>query len=309
MFVKHGLFAPEVQPAPFLRWAGGKRRLVPIIHAFLHKDFELGKNRFFEPFMGSAAVAMSLDISQLKPTSKPYIFLSDINHELVNTYMVLKASPGRLIRRLAQMEQDTSEEMFYMVRDRKEHSQLGRAARLIYLNRTCFNGLYRENADGRFNVPYGRLINPNVCNAPLLTAVSSWLAAVNVSRHSFVAAVRKAKPGDMVYFDPPYIPLSNTSAFSKYSSSDFGIDDHHQLAGLISQLSDRGVRVMLSNSDTPLTREIYGGRGLHFRSIRVHRNISANASSRVKVSELIGVNYKLQTCANPVFAQEHSTRI
>jgi len=301
--------SPDTRPAPFLRWAGGKRRLLPIISSFLHKDFTLDKHCFFEPFMGSAAVAMSLDLNASDRRSSPRIFMSDINEELVNAYEVLKRQPGQLIRRLKELEADISEKRYYEVREKSERTELGRAARLIYLNRTCFNGLYRENSSGKFNVPYGKLANPTVCNEPLLLAVSRWLSFVHISQGSFRAVVSKAKKGDLVYFDPPYLPLSETSHFSQYNASDFGTDDHEKLASLIRTLTRRGVRVILSNSDSAATRSIYRNCGLTLRSIRVHRNISAKSSSRIKVRELIGVSYKLSECADPVAAEKLSRGI
>jgi len=259
--------------------------------------------------MGSAAVAMSLDLNALRDQANSRIFLSDINEELVNTYNVLKNQPGQLVRHLTKLGRDTSETTYYKIREKSARTDLARAARLIYLNRTCFNGLYRENASGKFNVPYGKLANPTVCNKPLLLSVSRWLSFVEISQGSFETGVSDAKSGDLVYFDPPYLPLSETSHFSQYNASDFGTDDHEKLASLIRTLTRRGVRVILSNSDSAATRSIYRNCGLTLRSIRVHRNISAKSSSRIKVRELIGVSYKLSECADPVAAEKLSRGI
>jgi DNA adenine methylase len=307
--VKSDSTLTDTRPAPFLRWAGGKRRLLPIISTLLPAGFSLTRNRYFEPFVGSAAVAMSLDLSALSDQANSRIFLSDINEELVNTYDVLKNQPGRLIGRLEKLELDTSENTYYEIREKSMRSNLARAARLIYLNRTCFNGLYRENASGKFNVPYGKLANPTVCNKPLLLSVSRWLSFVEVSQGSFETGVDGAKHGDLVYLDPPYLPLSETSSFSQYSALDFGTSDHEKLANLIRKLTTRGVRVILSNSDSAATRRIYQNCGLTLRSIRVHRNISASSASRVKVRELIGVSYVLSECADPAAAESLSTEI
>ena len=259
--------------------------------------------------MGSAAVAMSLDLNASDRRSSPRIFMSDINEELVNAYEVLKRQPKQLIRRLKELEDDISEKRYYEVREKLERTELRRAARLIYLNRTCFNGLYRENSSGKFNVPYGKLANPTVCNEPLLLAVSQWLSFVHISQGSFRAGVSKAKKGDLVYFDPPYLPLSTTSSFSKYSASDFGTDDHEDLAELIKSLTKKGVRVILSNSDSPTTSSIYRNCGLSLRSIQVHRNISASSASRVTVREIVGTSYELADCADPVAAKKFSRAI
>jgi len=259
--------------------------------------------------MGSAAVAMSLDLNAPDRRTSPRIFMSDINEELVNVYAVLKHQPEQLIKRLEQLEKDISKETYYEVRQKSERSDLGRAARLIYLNRTCFNGLYRVNSSGKFNVPYGKLTNPTVCNKPLLRTVSRWLSFVEVSHDSFRAGVSKVQRGDLVYFDPPYLPLSTTSSFSQYSASGFGTNDHEDLAGLIKSLTKKGVRVILSNSDSAATREIYRNCGLSLRSIRVHRNISARSASRVKVRELIGVSYRLADCVDPVTVERLSRAV
>lgn len=259
--------------------------------------------------MGSAAVAMSLDLSPVVPSVENRIFINDVNEELVNVYRVLKHQPEQLIKRLRRMELDTTEKKYYEIREKQERSEIGRAARVIYLNRTCFNGLYRENSRGKFNVPYGRLVNPTVCNEPLLKAVSKWLSFVSVTQGHFRVAVEASKRNDVVYFDPPYIPLSETSSFSKYNATDFGLNDHLDLSALIERLTKRGVRVMLSNSDCEKTREIYMSSGLSLHSIRVQRNIGARGTSRVKVRELIGINYDMSDCKDPRYAAKISQKI
>lgn len=259
--------------------------------------------------MGSAAVAMSLDLTQIAASAKRRIFINDVNEELVNTYLVLKHQPEQLVRRLRQLERDTSEKRYYEIREKSERTDVGRAARVIYLNRTCFNGLYRENSKGKFNVPYGRLVNPRICNEPLLNAVSKWLSFVEVSQGHFRDAVALAERDDVVYFDPPYIPLSATSSFSKYSASDFGLNEHLELSSLIKRLTRDGVSVILSNSDCETTREIYRSCGLSLRSIRVQRNIGASGTSRVKVRELVGINFDISNCKDPLHVEKVSREV
>jgi DNA adenine methylase len=290
-----------IKVEPFLRWAGGKRKLTPIIHAMLPKNFSLGKNRFFEPFAGSAAVALSLaaEIPNTSVVRGSSIFLSDLNEEIINAFLVLQRQPGDLIEKLRPLQDRNNERDFYKIRESTPSEPIARAARFIYLNRTCFNGLYRENSDGKFNVPYGHLVNPVICDEPLLRAVSQWLARVAISKRSFHSAVEMSRAGDVVYFDPPYLPLSSTSSFSQYDASGFSEVSHGALAGAIRLLRKRRVRVILSNSDCAATRDIYSSCGLTMRTVRVRRNISAKGSSRVKVRELLAFSYPLRECRDP----------
>jgi DNA adenine methylase len=164
------------------------------------------------------------------------------------------------------------------------------AARFIYLNKTCFNGLWRVNNSGKFNVPWGQLKNPKIFDEAVLKSNSKRLRAAKISNKDFQSHLTRAESGDLVYFDPPYIPISASSNFSKYSRLDFGIEDHKRLANEIKDLKNRGIFVVLSNSDTPETRRIFG-KVLHLYQIKVTRSISANSSSRLKVNEIIGTSY------------------
>lgn len=291
----------SVKVEPFLRWAGGKRKLTPIISAMLPKNFRLGKNRFFEPFAGSAAVALSLaaEVPQTQALRSPSIFLSDLNDELVNVFTVLKDEPEKLIRKLKLLQERNNEDDFYAIRDEQPTDLIARAARLVYLNRTCFNGLYRENSEGKFNVPFGHLAHAVICNEPLLLEVSKLLAQIAIERRSFHSAVERAREGDVVYFDPPYLPISATASFSQYDASSFDEVSHGALAGVINRLKKRNVRVILSNSDCDDTRDIYSSCRLTMRTIRVRRNISAKGSSRIKVRELLAISYPLRECRDP----------
>jgi DNA adenine methylase len=292
-------------PEPFLRWAGGKRQLLPLLLPALPADFELGKHRFFEPFMGGAALTWALSGSAsgkaLKPARRKKglpIVLNDVNDELVNTYQVVRDDVDALIVALTDIGVDTSSARYYAVRDSVETDRVARAARTIYLNRLSFNGLYRvRGSDGKFNVPYGKVAKPTVCDAELLRACSLWLANVELRSGSYVAAVNDAKEGDVVYFDPPYVPLSTTSSFSKYAKDDFREMDQWGLAGVIRGLAARGVRVMLSNSNAPLTRQIFGD-DLHLFAVAATRSIGASAASRRSVEEVIGVSYQAADTAD-----------
>jgi DNA adenine methylase len=166
-----------------------------------------------------------------------------------------------------------------------------RAARLIFLNKTCYNGLFRENSRGEFNVPFGRYRNPTICDPGRLRAASQALQGVTLSVADFAQAAAAAGPGDFVYFDPPYAPISATSSFTGYNRHGFDPDDQARLARVFHDLTDRGCNVMLSNSDTSSIRELYGGRGYHIQTIRARRSINSNPSGRGPVTELLITNY------------------
>ena len=277
-----------VLPAPYLRWAGGKRVLAPVISSAIDSSFDHSKNKFFEPFVGGGAVFFSL-ASRLNGSQ---IVINDVNPDLVASYRVIQGDLENLIKRLNILSKDSSATAFAKIRAEKPKTDLERAARFIFLNKTCFNGLWRVNSSGQFNVPYGQIKNPLILDEALLRANSEYLTKATIRLGSYITAVADAKSGDYVYLDPPYIPLNPTSSFSKYAKDDFTEIDQYALAGAIKGLTKRGVKVIFSNSDTPLTREIYGGL-LELRSISVTRSISAQATSRNKVDEVLGVNFDI----------------
>jgi DNA adenine methylase len=277
--------------APFLRWAGGKRRLLPIITPSLPATFDPAKNRFYEPFVGGGAVMFELgnrEAAVYVPGNR--LVINDVNPDLVTTYTVLRDDVETLISHLERLEKKTSKDDFEVVKRKKPKSDVERASRFIYLNKTCFNGLWRVNSNGEFNVPYGKVAQPVVCDAELLRACSTRLQGAQIRLGSYVSAVNDSRAGDVVYLDPPYLPISPSSSFSKYAKDDFGKLDHYALAGVIRGLSERGVYVMMSNSDAPLTRQIFGGL-LELRGLDVTRSISAGSASRTKVGEVLGINY------------------
>jgi len=181
---------------------------------------------------------------------------------------------------------------FTKIKDWIPETNVERAARFIYLNKTCFNGLWRVNSHGKFNVPFAKLKNPVIYDRENLMAVSQRLQGAKITNLTFTQALELASAGDLVYLDPPYIPLNSSSSFAQYAKQGFGILEHYSLAGVIDGLTERGVFVVLSNSDTSKTREIYG-QTLTLRQLAVTRSISANANSRGSVKEIIGVNYKV----------------
>ncbi len=263
---------------PFLKWAGGKRQILPE----LHKSFPVEFEQFHEPFVGGGAVFFNL----LPRTA----VLSDANKELIGTYNVVKNKVEALIGKLEKHIYD--KEYFYRIRaqDPTELSPVARAARMIYLNRAGFNGLYRVNSKGQFNVPFGRYKNPRICNAANLRACSAALAPIDVKCASFETVLRRAKPGDFVYFDPPYIPVSGTANFTAYQKNGFGMANQEKLAEVFDKLTDQGIQAMLSNADVPWIHERYRRHAI--RVIKARRNVNSNAERRGHVGEVVVTNYR-----------------
>lgn len=270
-----------MEAAPVLKWAGGKRRLLEQYARHLEGGFR----RYHEPFFGGGAVYFWL-WNQKKLINKQ-ARLADINPELINFYRMLQSDPEALIALMEEHQDQHSHDHFYEVRAQlpDELDPLQRAARLLYLNRTCFNGLYRENSKGQFNVPIGRYKKPRISHPEGLRAASAALAGAQLELAPFGSVEEYAGPGDLVYFDPPYDPLSSTASFTAYTQHNFTSFDQARLAELFSRLSRSGVKVLLSNSDTPLVRELYQG----FRLVEVSaaRAINSKADGRQKITELL----------------------
>jgi len=285
---------------PVLRWAGGKRQLLERLHSVFPEDFDLSRNSFYEPFIGGGALTFSLSGGKFgspvqEPLRRNQIYIGDQNELLVNLYRSIRDNVEELIRILNSKDYLPTEEMFYKIRNSKKRChKTENAARFIFLNRLCFNGLYRVNSNGEFNVPFGRLKNPTVCDEPLLRTMSEFLHHVDINHGSFDETTSSASEGDLVYFDPPYIPLSPTSSFTRYDVNDFRDEDHCELMDCILQLKERGVRVILSNSFTERTIEIYGAGELELYSVSVNRSISASSKSRQRTTEVIGVSFPIK---------------
>jgi DNA adenine methylase len=260
---------------PLLKWAGGKRQLLDHIRRRLPENI----NTYFEPFVGGGAVFFAL---RREGRFKKAI-LSDQNEELINTYRAVRDDVEGVIRALRRLPH--SEEDYYRIRASKPRLPSRRAARMIYLNRTGFNGLYRVNRSGEFNVPFGRHVRPNICDEDRLHEVSQALKGVALEVADFGEMVATSRAGDAVYFDPPYIPVSSTARFAEYHKSAFGVPEHERLAVCYRDLSERGVAAVLSNSDTPRTRELFGEFGHEFVSAR--RNINSAGGGRGPTSEIL----------------------
>lgn len=270
------------QLRPFLKWAGGKSKLIPqYIRYFPQKV-----TRYHEPFLGGGAVFFYLHSIQTFED----VFLTDINFNLINTYLAVKHDVETVIILLEKHQVNHSKEYYYYVRSLKIDNFVEQAARLIYLNKTCFNGLYRENAQGNFNVPLGKYQNPLICNPELLRLVSQALQFAQITVQPFEAVLNSANTSeDFVYFDPPYYPVSNTSNFTAYSRESFNQNDQIRLRDIFALLAHRGVKVMLSNSDCSFIRQLYSDFNLH--EIKAARAINSNALKRGKVSEVLVTSY------------------
>jgi DNA adenine methylase len=260
-------------PRPFLKWAGGKGQLL----AELRTLVPALRGRYFEPFLGGGALFFDL----LPKRS----VLSDVNAEIVACYATVRDCVDELIRSLKKHRYDVDH--YYAVRDSDPAalSPVDRAARTIFLNKTGFNGLYRVNSSGKFNVPFGRYAKPLICDEPNLRACSAALAKTEIVTCDFEESASRAKRGDFVYFDPPYVPLSRTAAFTAYARGGFGRDQQQRLANVFDRLARRGVHVLLSNSDVPAIRELYADYRIDV--VKAARAINSKGSRRGPVSEVL----------------------
>jgi DNA adenine methylase len=264
---------------PVLKWAGGKAKLAETICSLLPSQIDT----YYEPFAGGAAVFFAL----AKQKRFRRAVLSDSNPELINVYEALKNDVAGVINALRSWPYD--EEKFYYLRDQyRPRTAITRAARTIYLNKTGYNGLYRVNRSGQFNVPFGRHTNPTICDVLNLKRVSECLKHVELVVADFEDTCRRAVTGDAVYFDPPYMPLSATAYFTSYDKHPFGIAQHQRLAQVFGDLAERNVAAVLSNSDTPETEGLF--RQWAVQRLQVPRAINSRATARGPVSELLVVN-------------------
>ncbi|HHY74738.1 MAG TPA: DNA adenine methylase [Bacillus bacterium] len=273
---------------PFLKWAGGKRQLLPEIRKYVPKRI----NTYYEPFIGAGAVLFDLQPKKA--------IVNDINVELVNVYNVVKDKVDELIEELKMHENRNDSEYFYTMRDldrdKKKYNQLSqveRAARMIYLNKTCYNGLFRVNSQGQFNVPFGKYKNPQIVNEIVLKAVHNYLRLndVTIWNKDFSEVINSVKKGDFVYFDPPYDPVSDTSSFTGYSLAGFNRDDQLRLRDVCVELDKRGCKFLLSNSATDFIKEKYNEKGFHVEIVSASRHINSVASKRGKIDEVLVMNY------------------
>ncbi|MBV9176510.1 MAG: Dam family site-specific DNA-(adenine-N6)-methyltransferase, partial [Nitrososphaeraceae archaeon] len=252
---------------PFVKWAGGKTQLLAKLDLFIPGQF----NRYFEPFLGGGSLFFHITTERKNTpltVSCSYYYLSDINPELINGYLVIRNDVEGLISWLEQHQIGYNEgpkEYYYQLRkmDRNKLSNTERAARFIALNRTCFNGLYRVNQHGLFNVPWGKYKNPRICDSDNLRNVSialRYYSNITIKDGNYKEMLlENAREGDFIYLDPPYSPESSTACFTNYTCSGFDNKDQQELATVFRKLEERGCKVLLTNSDTPLIRNLYSG--------------------------------------------------
>jgi DNA adenine methylase len=269
---------PSALPAPFLKWAGGKRQLLPRIL----RSIPQGVRTYYEPFIGGGAVFFALAAHGRRFERA---VLGDANEELIRCYAALQKDVGAVIRALRRHRYDR--EHYYEVRSWEPASltSAARAARLIFLNRSGYNGLYRVNRAGHFNVPFGRYKNPVICDEVRLRAASRALQAVTLVHGDFEQTLKGVRRSDFIYLDPPYVPLSATSSFTAYARTPFDTEAQKRLAEKLRALGDRKVRALLSNSDCVETRTLYDP--LPSERVPVRRAINSVASGRGTVSELL----------------------
>jgi DNA adenine methylase len=281
---------------PVVKWAGGKRQLIKYLDPMMPPQF----NRYFEPFLGGGAMFFHM-VSDRTLTA----YLSDINTELITTYNVIKNNVNELIellnihqseylrlRYFDKVKQRVFSKHFNEVKSKTNLlNDIEIAARLIFLNKTCFNGLQRVNSKGKFNIPEGTYKNSVICDADNLRNVSIVLSNTSINVSDYKTALAKAEEGDFIYLDPPYMPISDTANFDKYSANGFTKKDHIQLSKTFTDLHNKRCKVLLSNSDTPLVRQLYSN--FHIQVVNASRAINSKASRRGKDknTELIISNY------------------
>lgn len=287
--------ATDQAARPFLKWAGGKRQLLKYLEKYLPEAWKT----YHEPFLGAAAL-----LFHLRPVRA---VINDLNQDLILCYEVVRDHLSELQSELEKHQHlhqaagpAGARDYFYSVRalDRQPGfsgaSKVSRAARMMYLNKTCYNGLYRVNRRGQFNVPYGNYKNPRILDVDNLRRVHAFLKQNNIrlKNTQFDRAAKHAREGDLVYFDPPYYPVSPTASFTGYQQGRFGATEQVRLRKTADQLTDRGVKVLLSNSATDFIRELYDDHRYHIFTVRAGRAINSNPGRRGPVEEVIITNYE-----------------
>ena len=271
---------------PFLKWAGGKTQLLR--HLLAEAPQRIAT--YYEPFVGGGALFFALQ----EEGRFDRAVLSDSNEELINAYVQVRDHVDDLIaalevhqRKYRARSDEQRPGYYYAIRDKHPTRSVGRAARMIFLNKTCFNGLYRVNAKGEFNVPHGRYENPTICDDDGLHAASAALQGAELQVADFDDAVRDAGPGDFAYFDPPYVPVSETAHFTAYTASEFGVEEQARLAVTAEAVRARGACALLSNSGHPDVARLYEGGGFRLATVEAARAINSNPDARGAVREYL----------------------
>lgn len=269
---------------PLLKWAGGKRKLLTEIKKIISPEI-IGKHKFYEPFVGGGSVAFNFNC--------PNTIINDINKELINVYVQVKLHPEELINELKKHKDNHNHDYYYSIRnmDRlpnyKQLSKIRKAARIIYLNKTCYNGLYRVNSKGYFNVPLGRYVNPDIVSEQKIKELSKFLNEKNVSIRNleFYNAVLDAQEGDFIYFDPPYD--YENSGFISYSSKGFNRKNLKKLKKVCDKLINKGCHILVSNNDTEFVNNLFNDSNYTINRIEVNRFISCDGKNRQKAKEVL----------------------
>jgi len=273
---------------PFLKWVGGKGRVIAQLEQYFPKSY----NNYFEPFVGGGAVYFHIK------TKKATI--NDINTSLMGAYINVRDNVDIIIKELAKLQKkyyaldlDAQKKMFYKIRNEynaiNDKDSIRRSSLLIFLNKTCFNGMYRENRKGGFNVPFNNNRKPSICDEANLRSTSEQLKNTTILSGTYSSAIKKAKIEDFIYFDPPYYPLNQTSNFTSYTEGDFDEKDQIELKELFDELTARGCKVMMSNSYTKFIISLY--KDYKQYKIYVGRSINSNGSKRGKIAEIVIINY------------------
>lgn len=269
---------------PFVKWAGGKRQLLPEIKKYIPEEY----STYYEPFVGGGAVLFHIQPEKF--------VINDVNREIVNVYNTVKNEVENLITELKSYENDA--DFYYKIRaiDRVENfsnlSNVKKAARVIYLNKTCFNGLFRVNRQGQFNVPFGKYKKPNIVNEDTLRAVNQYFAQAKgeILNTDFAECLSKAKKDSFVYLDPPYDPVSNSSSFTGYTLSGFNRYEQERLKTTCDKLNQKGCKFLLSNSATDFIKDLY--KDYKIEIVKAGRSINSKASKRGKIEEVLIRNYE-----------------
>lgn len=276
------------EPKPFIKWVGGKRQLI----TYLQKKLWKNMNDYFEPFLGGGALFFNLSFNMKKINFN----ISDLNPELIRSYIVVRDQVEELIESLQNHSHHyklNPKSYYYYVRESKPKNDVDLASRLIFLNKTCFNGLYRVNSAGKFNVPLGKYSKPNIVNKENLLNVSSLLQTLNVSIkcNDFFDVYKKIQKNDFIYLDPPYYPLSSTSNFTSYTNNNFKLTDFYRLLDLSEKLHELGCKIMMTNSNTQFILDSFSASHWRILNVQTNRTINSNPKHRTHYSELIITNY------------------
>ncbi len=273
--------ANNILISPILKWVGGKRQLLADIIPLINKRC----STYVEPFVGGGAVFF-----ELQPNKA---IINDYNPELINVYEVVRDFPEELIVSLEKHSRENTEEYFYKLRalDRNaEYSKMSniqRAARIVYLNKTCYNGLYRVNSAGQFNSPYGKYKNPNIVNATAIRAMSKYLRnpKITIKQGDYREVLKRVRKGAFVYLDPPYMPISSSASFTGYTENGFSYEQQVALKDECDKLKEKGIAFLQSNSDCPEIRDLY--KKYDVRTVQVKRSINSDANKRGEISEVL----------------------